>query len=274
MHIAHNCPNAPLEAQLFYFKQLSKDDEDQKSNKKRKVDLKNKEDILKYVENQELTPKRQEQLKNDMCLAFVCAGISFNVAKNKIFHAWLQDLRLGFKIPGSKTLAGRIFNKQIIRVEVKMESEIQNKNYITLGSFYDDLYFMTTVLRPIKESIVQLESRDSTLADCFIYLIKLASTIYQMPQDQHVIFRRHCVNSINRRLLEFNNDIYYLAYFLHPKFKGHGFKRGQYKKISRFAEIFRENGQNNNIRSDSEHVAEEDPNYNYDVDDLVDKVFA
>ncbi|CAG8816124.1 9383_t:CDS:2, partial [Gigaspora rosea] len=36
-------------------------------------------------------------------------------------------------------------------------------------------------------------------------------------------------------------------------------------------EIFRENGQNNNIRSDSEHVAEEDPNYNYDVDDLVDE---
>ncbi|CAG8843654.1 29825_t:CDS:2, partial [Gigaspora margarita] len=46
-------------------------------------------------------------------------------------HA-LQDLRPGFKIPGSKSLAGRIFNKQIIQVEVKMESEIQNKNYITL----------------------------------------------------------------------------------------------------------------------------------------------
>ena len=46
------------------------------------------------------------------------------------------------------------------------------------GSFYDDLYFMTTILRPIKESIVQLESRDSTLADCYVHLIKLAVTIY------------------------------------------------------------------------------------------------
>ncbi|CAG8838043.1 42305_t:CDS:2, partial [Gigaspora margarita] len=111
-------------------------DEDQKSNKKQKVDIKNKEDILKYIENQELTPKRQEQLENGMCLAFVCAGISFNVAKNKIFHTWLQDLRPGFKIPGFKTLAWRIFNKQIIRVEAKMESEIQNKNYITLKHLY------------------------------------------------------------------------------------------------------------------------------------------
>ncbi|CAG8829122.1 26390_t:CDS:2, partial [Gigaspora margarita] len=38
-------------------------------------------------------------------------------------------------------------------------------------------------------------------------------------------------------------------------------------------EIFKENGQNN-IRSDSEHVAKEDPNYNYNIDDLVNEVFA
>ncbi|RIB22268.1 hypothetical protein C2G38_2076005 [Gigaspora rosea] len=46
------------------------------------------------------------------------------------------------------------------------------------GSFYDDLHFITSILRPIKESIIQLESRDSTLADCFVHLIKLAATIY------------------------------------------------------------------------------------------------
>ncbi|CAG8489955.1 4286_t:CDS:2 [Gigaspora rosea] len=103
------------------------------------------------------------------------------------------------------------------------------------GSFYDNLSFMVTILRPIKKSIVQLESRDSTLADCFIYLIKLAATIYRIPQNQHVTFRRYCITSINRRLLEFNDEIYYLAYFLHPKFRGCGFKKGQYKKIAKYA---------------------------------------
>ncbi|CAG8850109.1 17104_t:CDS:1, partial [Gigaspora margarita] len=33
-------------------------------------------------------------------------------------------------------------------------------------------------------------------------------------------------------------------------------------------EIFRENDQNNNIRSVSEHIAKEDPNYNYVVNNL------
>jgi hypothetical protein len=133
MHIARNCSKAPLDAQLFYFKQLANDDESQKPNKKRKLNSNNNEDILKYVENQELPSKRQEQLENGMCLAFICAGISFNVAGNEIFRAWLQDLRPGFNIPSSKTLAGRIFNKQIIQVEAKIENELQTKNCITLG---------------------------------------------------------------------------------------------------------------------------------------------
>ena len=81
------------------------------------MDSRNKEDILKYIENQELPLKRQEQLENSMCLAFICAGILFNVAGNEIFRAWLQDLRPGFKIPSSKILAGRIFSKQLVQVE-------------------------------------------------------------------------------------------------------------------------------------------------------------
>lgn len=87
------------------------------------------------------------------------------------------------------------------------------------GAFYDDLQFMATILRPIKESIIQLESRDSTLADCYIHLIKLAATIHRIPQE-HITFRNYCIASINKRLLEFNEDIYHLAYFLHPKFRG------------------------------------------------------
>ncbi|CAG8772075.1 13339_t:CDS:1, partial [Ambispora leptoticha] len=115
MHIARNCSKAPMEAQLLYYKQLTENDESQNSSKKRKADTKNKEDILKYVESQELPSKRQEQLEDGMCRAFVCAGISFNVAKNEIFRAWLQELRPGFNIPSPKTLAGRIFNKQLIK---------------------------------------------------------------------------------------------------------------------------------------------------------------
>ncbi|CAG8855293.1 14435_t:CDS:2, partial [Gigaspora margarita] len=62
-----------------------------------------------------------------------------------------------------------------------------DKVYLILnrGAFYNDLLFITTILRPIKESIIQLKSRDSTLADCYVHLIKLATMIYRIPQDQH-----------------------------------------------------------------------------------------
>ncbi|CAG8813896.1 31640_t:CDS:2 [Gigaspora margarita] len=424
MHLAHNCPKAPIKTQLFYFKQLVEDDENQKS-KKRKLDLKNKEDILKYVKNQELSLKRQEQLEN--------------------------DLRPGFKIPSPKILVERIFNKQVIQIEAKIEKKLQSKKYITLEHLYalrnySDAYYIAKFLtKEIKtiitqigsekicaivsdsianvvaarrlitqqfphiitnaaleaeiqinnivsggikryvvthwssyfdtinsilhlkvafirvKSIIQLESQDSTLADCFIHLIKLATTIYQMPQDQHVTFRRHCITSINRRLSEFNNDTYRLAYLLHLKFRGQGFKPGQYKQVANYAstlwkainskessgrqfleqlatyklnkppfnelfesdsfekvealakihqyytthakeeisyidheltledvlavanetedfelnyEIFRENDQNDNIESNFENVVEEEPNYDYDIDNLVNEFFS
>lgn len=57
IHIAHNCSKAPSDVQLFYYKQLIENNEIQKSNKKQKVNPTNKEDILKYVENQELSSK-------------------------------------------------------------------------------------------------------------------------------------------------------------------------------------------------------------------------
>ncbi|CAG8842090.1 13946_t:CDS:2, partial [Gigaspora margarita] len=301
-HIARKCSNAPMEAQLFYFKELTKDNE-----------------------NQKISSKRQDYLENGMCRAFACAGVSFNVAGNEIFRAWLQDLRPGFDIPSPKTLAGRIFNKQLVQVETKIEKELQHENNITLhlyalhnysdsrhtaeflaqeietiinqigkekfcavvsdsahrlnlickdimkesfakrilsqatlvtqffrschianaalekeiqinniigggikryvatrwSSYYDTLYsilHLKVAFIRVK-SIIQLESRDSILADCFIHLIKLASTIYRMPQDQNITFRKYCITSINRQLSQFNDDIYRLTYFLHPKFR-------------------------------------------------------
>ncbi|RIB22269.1 hypothetical protein C2G38_1013871 [Gigaspora rosea] len=92
IHIAHDCSKAPPDIKLFYYKQIIDNNENQKSNKKQKVNPTNKGDILKYIENQELSSKRQEQLADGMCLAFICAGVPFNVASNKIFRAWLQDL--------------------------------------------------------------------------------------------------------------------------------------------------------------------------------------
>ncbi|CAG8676271.1 647_t:CDS:2, partial [Gigaspora rosea] len=234
--------------------------------------------ILKYVENQELSSKRQEQLADGMCLAFICVGVPFNVASNKIFRAWLQDLRPGFNIPNNKTLAGTIFNKQMIQVEAKienessplansmLENEIQinnivvafirilehnsdvisnNEVYMILnrGSFYDDLHFMTSILRPIKESIIQLEKDVLAITD---EIGELDDDNSDEDSDNYDYDGVEFKTLDELLVLEESFDLNH--------------------------EIFREEGQNNNIESDLENeVVEEQPNYDYDVNSLVDE---
>ncbi|CAG8552623.1 656_t:CDS:2 [Racocetra fulgida] len=282
----------PMEAQLLYYKQLTENDESQNSSKKRKADTKNKEDILKYVESQELPSKRQEQLEDGMCRAFVCAGISFNVAKNEIFRAWLQELRPGFNIPSPKTLAGRIFNKQLIKVEMKMENELQDKKNITLGrGFKRGQYkkiakYASTLWKAFgksKESCRQLLGQlasykdneppynDPFEPDCQTLLTwwRAIEDVYDyLPFEKvealakiHRYYTTHTkeeISYINRELtLE---DVLVVA--------------NEAGDFDLNHEVFKEKGQSNNTESNSENVVEEQPNYNYDVDSLVDEVFT
>ncbi|CAG8652678.1 3753_t:CDS:2 [Cetraspora pellucida] len=179
------------------------DDEEPTSTEK-SADLKNKEDIIKYVENQELSLKKQEQLENSMCLVFVCASVLFNIAGNEIFHAWLQNLRPGFNIPSSRTLAERIFNKQIIKLTLE--------DVLTIADKAEKLNDNNSDKGSIKNDKIEFELLDE--------LLKLEETF----------------------------DLNY--------------------------EIFTEKGQSNSIESNSKNVVEEQPNYDYNVDNLVDKMFA
>ncbi|CAG8839153.1 16457_t:CDS:2, partial [Gigaspora margarita] len=88
-----------------------------------------------------------------------------SVSSSEIASA--SDLRPGFDIPSSKTLTERIFNKQLVQIlEHNPDIISNNKVYIILnrGAFYDNGFYNYDFM-PIKESIIQLESQDSTLAD-------------------------------------------------------------------------------------------------------------
>lgn len=75
------------------------------------------------------------------------------------------------------------------------------------------------VLEPAKNAIKALESKTATLADCFVELTKMARAISKMTlQDQE--FKKKCISIFNKRWKEFDTDIYMLAFFLHPKYRG------------------------------------------------------
>ncbi|CAG8461502.1 1975_t:CDS:2, partial [Scutellospora calospora] len=252
-HIAHNCPNAPLEAQLFYFKELTKDDENQNANKKRTIDSKNKGNILKFVENQELPSKRQDHLEDGMCCAFVCAGISFNITENEIFRAWLQDLR-------PATLVAQFFRScHIANSALEKEIQINNiegggiKRYVATrwSSYYDTLY---SILR-LKVAFIRVKEisyidRELTLEDVLI----VANEIEELDADNYE------EDYVEDSEVEFESLDEILS--LEEKFDLNH-------------EIFGGNSESNNVslRSSSENIVEE-PNYNYDVNNLVDEIFT
>jgi len=64
-----------------------------------------------------------------------------------------------------------------------------------------------------------LESRTSTLADCYIHLVSLAGAIYRLS-IQNVEFKCYCIQKFNERWNEFSNDTNLLAFFLHPQYRG------------------------------------------------------
>ena len=72
------------------------------------------------------------------------------------------------------------------------------------------------MLYSIKIAISTLESRDCSLADCFVSLVRLGTAIKRLPENDYRNFRRQAIAIYNRRFAEFDDDAYILCFFLHP----------------------------------------------------------
>ena len=88
---------------------------------------------------------------------------------------------------------------------------------------HDEDFFLTCrqvrfIWTPIKECINILEANSASLADCFIYMIKLAIAIYHIPNSNP--FKLDAIWVFNKRYIEFQHPTYLLCYYLHPFYRG------------------------------------------------------
>jgi len=95
----------------------------------------------------------------------------------------------------------------------KVKAIIQNRQ------FWFDVEQLKMVLNPAKNAVKALESNITTLADCFIELLKMAQAISAIS-FQNLNFKQKCIAIFNKRWNEFDINIYMLAFFLHPKYRG------------------------------------------------------
>ena len=65
------------------------------------------------------------------------------------------------------------------------EDDIKNrvKDILYNRNFYENCRIIASFLHPLKVTVGCLESRTSTLANCYIHLLSLAGAIYRMPNQ-------------------------------------------------------------------------------------------
>ena len=96
----------------------------------------------------------------------------------------------------------------------KIKTIIQGRN------FFSDLKILAFILNPLRKTILSLEARTATLADCFLSIARLEAVLKNLPRDFNLNFRNHCHLVMNKRFEEFDDDRYLLCFHLHPQFRG------------------------------------------------------
>ncbi|CAJ0760890.1 580_t:CDS:2, partial [Entrophospora sp. SA101] len=101
---------------------------------------------------------------------------------------------------------------------------LQNEDFLT------KCHHICSVWSPIKECINILESNTATLADCFIYMIKLAVVIFKLLDSNQ--FKTSAIHIFNNRYIEFQHPAYLLCYYIHPLYRGGGLRNGGFREAA------------------------------------------
>ncbi len=94
------------------------------------------------------------------------------------------------------------------------------KSIICSWNFFNELKVLAFVLNPLCKAVLGLERRTADLSDCYLGLARISFVIKKLPCQFNSEFHNHCIEKINERFHEFDDDIYLLTFFLNPLFRG------------------------------------------------------
>ncbi|CAG8760223.1 6013_t:CDS:2, partial [Rhizophagus irregularis] len=117
-----------------------------------------------------------------------------------------------------------IFKNMLIADSKAMNQTLQN--LVNNRNFWLNVESLTTILEPAKNAVKSIEGKNATMADVFLALIQMATAIKALSTEsteELKEFRQKCIQFYNNRWKQFDHELYLLAYFLHPKFRGKGF---------------------------------------------------
>ncbi|CAJ0746128.1 12568_t:CDS:2, partial [Entrophospora sp. SA101] len=143
-----------------------------------------------------------------------------------------------------KTLSKQMLNSELATIVVAVENELPSennnisssvKNTINEFSFFNQVRSLSFVLKPLKDAIQYLESKNTTIADCFIQIASLASQIKHLSATVDPNFKNYCIDIFNKRWGQFNSKLFILGYFLHPKYRDKYLNHDKIRELMLFA---------------------------------------
>ncbi|CAB4494315.1 unnamed protein product [Rhizophagus irregularis] len=105
-------------------------------------------------------------------------------------------------------------------------------------NFWSNVEALANILEPAKNAVKSVECKNTTMADVFFALIQMAISIKALPtetSEELKEFRQKCIQFYNYRWKQFDFELYLLAYFLHPKYRGKGLIPETYQIIQKKA---------------------------------------
>ncbi|UZO14852.1 uncharacterized protein OCT59_006296 [Rhizophagus irregularis] len=121
---------------------------------------------------------------------------------------------------------------------------ITTKNLINDRQFWINVEQLRNLITPVKRAVKDVEFQGTILADVFIELVKMAIAVQDIPAPLNDQFRRDCIAIYNKRWKQFDTDLYLLAYFFHPTYRGDSLTHNTFKKVvlRKALEIWKQTG--------------------------------
>ena len=94
------------------------------------------------------------------------------------------------------------------------------KSIICSWNFFNELKVLAFVLNPLYKAVLALERRTADLSDCYLGLACISFAIKRLLRQFNSEFCNYCIEKINEKFYEFDDDIYLLTFFLNPLFRG------------------------------------------------------
>ena len=129
-HLAVECTKYPEEITTKFVNLIIKEDNGSSKNKKSKVESLQ---TTLHFEKTKINESKSKEIDNALLKAFVCCNLAFSIVENPFFIELIKTLCIGYNIPTRRKLSTELLEKEVIRINLKVENILKGSSNLTLA---------------------------------------------------------------------------------------------------------------------------------------------